>query len=100
MPKLFVVEDRSHCDWMGRFASFAEAWAELERLAGIAWDAEPNRAPCTNWRTCGREYGILEVETSTQPWTLEQRHEGPQVNAQGVVWPRDREQRDLDRPTS
>jgi hypothetical protein len=44
----------------GKFHTRAEAISELERRALISWNEEPNRAPCTNWRNCGRRYVILE----------------------------------------
>lgn len=35
MPKCFVIEDESHAEQIGEYASLDDAWAELGRLAAI-----------------------------------------------------------------
>ncbi len=57
---MFVIEDEIHAEWCGKFTTFAEALAEVEWRSRIPWDARPNVCPCTSWRTCGREYSIVE----------------------------------------
>jgi hypothetical protein len=86
MPNIFVIEDQTHAEWMGQFASLEEAWSELGRLSLIQWNEKPNTAPCQSWRTCGRDYEILEYETSALPWTLVRRLAGLEVSANGVAW--------------
>jgi hypothetical protein len=56
------IEDEIYCERAGPYESFEAAVAELRRRAGIAWDAAPNQPPCTSWRTCGREYVVLEYD--------------------------------------
>ena len=58
---MFVIDDETHCELQeGKFHTREEALSELERRALIPWNEEPNRAPYTNWRNCGRRYLILE----------------------------------------
>ncbi|PPT19412.1 hypothetical protein LMG19145_00345 [Xanthomonas arboricola pv. fragariae] len=86
MPKCFVIEDESHAEQIGEYASLDDAWAELERLAAIPWDKYPNVAPCTSWQTCGRTYEIIEYETSSRPWQEKRRVAGLDVSVNGVAW--------------
>ena len=65
---MFMIEDELHAEPGGKFATFADALAELRRRADIAWDVEPNRAPCVGWQTCGRAYEIVEYDDSQVPW--------------------------------
>lgn len=65
----FVVEDDFHSDTVGTFASREEALAFVRRL-GSDPEADENRPPCMSWRTCRREYHLLECDDSTLPWTL------------------------------
>lgn len=55
-------------------------------LAGIPWDQEPNRAPCSSWRTCGRNYELIEYEAGSGPWKLLGRTFAFEVSAEGVRW--------------
>ncbi|WFC40552.1 hypothetical protein [Pseudoxanthomonas sp. SE1] len=86
MPKTFVIEDESHAEHVGEFSTLQLAWAELRRLSEVPWDAQPNAAPCQSWRTCGRDYQIIEYDTSSVPWALVERYAGLQVSAKGVAW--------------
>jgi hypothetical protein len=51
---VFTIYDEFHCELEGDFASFDDAVAALVKRAKIPWNEEPNRAPCTSWKTCGR----------------------------------------------
>jgi len=86
MPKTFVIEDQTHAEPVGEFKTIAEARAELDRLSRIPWDESPNVAPCQSWRTCGRDYEIIEYETSALPWTETKRFAGLKVSAEGPIW--------------
>ncbi len=66
---MFVIEDEIHAEWCGKFATFVEAMAEITARSRIPWDSPPNVCPCASWRTCGREYSIVEYDRSTNPWT-------------------------------
>lgn len=81
---MFVIEDELHCDWHGQFATFDEAVAALRRRATLPWDEPPNVAPCTSWKTCGREYVIIEFDDSHQPWKELRRIPAFHMSAEGV----------------
>jgi len=58
---MFGIDDEADSEPQeGKFYTREQATSELERRALIPWNEEPNRAPCTNWRNCGRRYVILE----------------------------------------
>ncbi len=81
----FFIEDESHAEWQdGEYDSFESALAELKRRAEIAWDQEPNVCPCTSWKTCNREYAILECETD--PWNEIRRVSVLEVSSKGNNW--------------
>jgi hypothetical protein len=83
---MFVIEDEIHAEWHSQYASFEEAVAELRRRATIAWDQPPNVAPCMSWKTCGREYVIIEFDDSQSPWKELRRVPVFEVSATGVKW--------------
>lgn len=63
------IEDERHAEPQdGRYSSFDEAMAELKRRADLPWDEPPNVAPCASWKSCGRNYEIVEYDTSARPW--------------------------------
>ena len=83
----FQIEDEMHAEPQGDFDTFEEAVTELTRRAKINWDKEPNRCPCTSWKTCGRDYQILEYDCSTKPyWTLLKTTPVLSISAKGVIW--------------
>ncbi len=43
-------------------------------------------APCQSWRTCGRDYEIIEYETSSLPRTQVKHYAGLEVSAKGIAW--------------
>ncbi len=83
---IFLIEDEAHGESHGQFASYEEALQELKVRAGISWDAEPNKAPCTNWKNCGRRYEIVEFDNSTKPWGQLSRVSVLNISAEGVKW--------------
>jgi hypothetical protein len=84
---MFVIDDEFHAELQdGEFHSLDEAVVELRRRATLPWDQPPNLAPCTNWRTCGRKYVIIEYDTSTTPWQELERTEYLEIDANGVRW--------------
>ncbi len=86
MPTRFIVEDEAHAEQCSEHATLAEAVARLKELAGLPWNEQPNVAPCTSWRTCGRRYEIVQYETSSHPWKELRRAAALEISAQGVVW--------------
>jgi hypothetical protein len=83
---MFLIEDEAHCEPQGTFDSLDAALAELRRRAAIPWDQDPNVAPCTSWRTCGREYVVIEYDDSQMPWRERRRVKVLAVSAAGVKW--------------
>ena len=83
---VFVLEDDIHAEWGGEFRSFDEALSEIRVRSKIAWDQQPNICPCQNWKECGREYSIVEFDSSTTPWTELDRIPVLSVSAKAVSW--------------
>jgi hypothetical protein len=83
---IYVIQDSIHCEQHGKFLAFEDAVVELRRRASLPWDQEPNQAPCSSWKTCVREYEILEYDDSSDPWTLVRRTRALEISAAGVKW--------------
>lgn len=83
---VYVIEDEIHAEQMGVFEEKAAALEELRRFATIPWDERPNVAPCTSWRTCGRNYELIEYEVDGGDWRELSRSSALEVDAQGVKW--------------
>jgi hypothetical protein len=86
---MFIIEDELHAEWCGEFPSFAAAIDELKRRAAVPWDQIPNAAPCINWRTCRREYHVVEYDDSTTPWRELRRWKALDVSPSGALWASD-----------
>jgi len=84
---MHVIEDDFHAEPQdGEFATFEDAVSELERRSKIPWDEEPNRCPCTSWRTCHRDYVVIEYDTDALPWTELSRKYVLKISSAGVEW--------------
>ena len=81
-----IIEDSIHCERIEEYESFDEAVVHLEQLANLPWDQEPNRAPCTGWRKCGREYQVIEYDDSSNPWRVVREADVLKVSASNVEW--------------
>ena len=81
----FFVYDEIHAELQGEFATFEEALQAIRAWAKLPWDAEPNRAPCQQWRTCGRNYEIREYHAAATD-ELIANTEICEIRASGVVW--------------
>ena len=75
-----------HAESCDKSASFESAPAEPKAGAQIPWNSLPNVAPCTNWRTCGRDYVIVEYDRSRTPWIEIERTPILWISSDGVVW--------------
>ena len=84
----YFIYDDVHCDMHGRFVTFEEALTELKTRANIPWNEEPNRAPCTSWRTCSRDYSIakMDYDYHTKMWKQVERTSIVDISSSGVVW--------------
>jgi hypothetical protein len=83
---MFVIEDEAHAEWCGEYTTREEAVTELKVRSLVPWDQAPNVAPCTSWRTCGREYVLLEFDTGTEPWKELSRTPALSVSSAGAKW--------------
>jgi hypothetical protein len=83
---MFVIEDEAHAEWHGQFRTRQQALAELQRLAALPWDQEPNRAPCTSWKNCSRRYELIEYDDSVTPWRELSRTLLLEISASGTQW--------------
>lgn len=86
MNEVFVIEDEAHAESQGEFATLKEAISELQRLAQIPWDQEPNQAPCTNWKNCGRRYEVIEYDCTSEPWEEMRRTSMLNISANAIRW--------------
>lgn len=87
MARKVIIEDESHAEWQkGEYLSVEEAFQELKRRAAMPWNESPNVCPCTSWKTCDRQYYILEFDDSTEPWTELKKLGCLKVSANGTVW--------------
>ncbi len=83
---MFVIEDSIHCELHHRFDEWEDAVAELMRLSVIPWDEPPNRAPCTGWRRCSREWEVVEYDDSSTPWKRLWQEAFLRVGSRGTRW--------------
>lgn len=83
---MFVIEDELHAETQGEYRNVEEAILELRRRSEVPWDSDPNQAPCMSWRTCGREYMIIEYDDSHSPHKQIQRILALQISSKGIVW--------------
>lgn len=84
MTLRFVIEDQIHAEMVAEFDDEASAIQEVRRLFALPWDALPNRAPCGNSPTCGREYELQVFDTATTPWRLVRSQAALNVSAEGA----------------
>ncbi|MCP5062009.1 MAG: hypothetical protein GY936_06040 [Ignavibacteriae bacterium] len=83
---IFVIEDEAHSELCGEFPNYKSALAELKKRAQIPWGEKPNVCPCTNWKTCGRNYEIIEYDNTKKPWDEKARTQVLEVSSRGIVW--------------
>ena len=85
--KKFVVEDEVHAELIHEgFASFQEALDFIKDLSKTPWDEKPNKAPCSSWKTCGRNYHIIEYDATSIPYEELDTNEILSISAKGVEW--------------
>jgi hypothetical protein len=83
---MFVIEEDFHAEWMGRFSSFEEALQELKNYSTIPWNENPNCPPCTGWKTCHRDYPIVEYDISSDPWSEIKKTPIVEISSKGLIW--------------
>ena len=83
---MFRIEEELHAESFGQdFETMDAVLAELRRLAAVPWDQEANRAPCMNWRNCGRHYEIIEYKAD-DPVPEIRRFLALDISSAGVKW--------------
>ncbi len=83
---MFVIEDTAHCESFGRYESFELALDEIKRLATIPWNKKPIKAPCSEWKNCGRFFEIVEYDMSVTPWICKGRKAVLESTSKGLCW--------------
>ena len=82
---MFIVDDDIHCELIGEFRTFEDAKSFLEKTAELSWDDRPNRAPCVDWKRCGRKYVIYD-DGGVSSYLLNTPTPILNVNAEGIEW--------------
>ena len=85
-PSVFLVHDNVHSELSPEFDSWNTAMEEVCRLAAIPWNEKPNRAPCREWRECGRVYAITEYADDAVPREFVRNTPIAMLSAAGVRW--------------
>jgi len=83
---MFIIEDEIHSEWSGEFQSFQEAVEELKIRSRLSWNVKPNICPCQSWKTCSRDYYILEFDTSYKTWIEKSRILVLSISEKGKTW--------------
>jgi hypothetical protein len=83
---MYVIEDEIHAEWCGEYLTKEEALAELQNRSKLPWNKPPNVCPCMSWRTCSREYVLLEFDTVRTPWAELSRTPVLTMSAEETRW--------------
>ncbi len=87
MSSIFIIYDEAHAETQdGEYKTFEEAKTALKKRMEIPWDKDPNLAPCTEWKTCGRRYEIIEYDTSDIPWKEISSVPALNISAKEIKW--------------
>jgi hypothetical protein len=82
----FGIFEDIHCESLGDYVDLEEALAEIERLRERRGMRLPIKAPCKNWKTCGRRYEVFEYDPSKPPPNLVCPVLTLKISAKGVKW--------------
>ena len=84
---MFIIEDESHAEPLKeQFLTFNQALETLKEIANIPWNKKTNKCPCKSWKTCGRNYQIIEYDDSESPWKELNRQKVLKVSTKGIEW--------------
>jgi hypothetical protein len=84
---MFVIEDEVHAEmFKEKYPDLHSAMDELTRLSQIPYGEKPNIAPCEDWRTCERNYVIIEYDDTEEPWKKITEHQRLTICPDGVSW--------------
>ena len=79
----FVLEDDIHAEYIAEFDTFDSALKKAEELAALPWDDEQNKCPCSSWKTCERQYDIVEFQVIGDNWGEINRTEVFKISSAG-----------------
>ena len=83
----YIIEDEFHCEYIWEFDILEDAISELKKLSVTKWMEWRNRPPCTSWKTCVRDYLLMEFsDTTKSPWKQERRENIFSINENGIKW--------------
>ena len=83
---IFVLEDNVHAEHVGEYELFNDALEKAKELYLIPWDKEPNKCPYLSWKTCGREYRIVNFEVVQDKWNELARSEIFSISSSKKEW--------------
>ena len=87
MTRIFQIEDQTHAEpQVGNYKSYQDALSELKRRAQIPWNKKPNQCPCSSWKTCGRDFSIIEYDISSTPWKELSCQSILKISSKGIKW--------------
>ena len=86
MPKKFIIEDEMHAELLGEFTDFNNAILEITKRIHVPWNEEPNVCPCVSWKTCGRNYQIVEYDAIQNSWKEVKRTTVLEISSKGTKW--------------
>lgn len=88
MSGSWVLRDDLHDESFGEFATREQAMAAANRLVALPWDDPQIRAPCTNWRSCGRDFWLESHDPSAGPGSRPHGEFVASIRADGIRWAR------------
>ena len=83
---MFTIEDTRHSHLWLNYSTFELALAEIQRRVSMPWDAEPNKAPCTSWRTCGCSYVVNKWDITITPFKRLKTTSIVEIDSEAVRW--------------
>ena len=83
---MFILLDKFHYERIGIYDSYEEALNKAIEISKIPWNIPPNKAPCTNWKKCGREYVIVERIKKNNKSLKVSEVDIFNISSNGVIW--------------
>jgi len=86
IKKEYIIEDQIHCEWIWKYNSISDATSELQRLLKLPWNKDKNLAPCMSYKTCGREYELIEYNIKWDIWDEVSRYPIFDIKSSGIIF--------------
>lgn len=84
--KKYIIQDTIHCEYIWEYDNLTSALEILKNLSKLWWDKDKNKASCSSWETCGREYEFIEYEISWDKWEELNREAIFDISNSGIVF--------------